>query len=149
VPQYQSFGAVLGFALLLYMLDISYWRGYCGALLRRLALSMLAVAARQLVERAVCPACGHRPISPPGPPEGSGPAPQAAQRRGVPTVNHQVAAFGLTCFEIVPYMPLAIFVLVVPVGALGLRYSVLRKTAGISIAWVLGASPPDLPLAIA
>ena len=71
------------------------------------------------------------------------------KRRGIPTVNHQVAAFGLTCFEIVPYMPLAIFVLVVPVGALGLRYSVLRKTAGISIAWVLGASPPDLPLAIA
>ena len=46
-------------------------------------------------------------------------------------------------------LKLAIFVLVVPVGALGLRYSVLRKTAGISIAWVLGASPPDLPLAIA
>jgi len=91
----MAFGLVVLFALLLYMLDISFWTGAFGTLMRRLALAALAVS---------------------------------------------MTAFGLACFVKIPYMPLAIFILVLPVGALALRWSIMREASAYNVARVFGWS---------
>lgn len=90
----MAFGLVVTFALLLYMLDISFWTGTFGTLMRRLALAALAVI---------------------------------------------MTAFGLACFVKIPYMPLAIFILALPVGALALRWSIMRESSAYNVARVFGA----------
>lgn len=105
----MAFGLVVAFALLLYMLDISFWTGNFGTLMRRLALAALAVT---------------------------------------------MTAFGLACFVKIPYMPLAIFILVLPLGALALRWSIMRESSAYTVARVFGArtcsdSPPPLIVALA
>merc|ERR1740130_1803276 len=91
----MAFGLVVLFALLLYMLDISFWTGAFGTLMRRFALAALAIT---------------------------------------------MATFGLACFVKIPYMPLAIFILVLPVGALALRWSIMRESSAYSVARVFGWS---------
>ena len=80
------------------MLDVSYWSGFCGTLMRRFAVAAMAIT---------------------------------------------IAAFGLTCFVKIPYMPLAIFILVLPVGALALRWSIMRESSAYSVARVFGARMPQ------
>ena len=101
MPQYTAFGLVVVFTLLLYMLDISYWTGACGRLMRRFALAALAIT---------------------------------------------MATFGLACFVKIPYMPLAIFILVLPVGALALRWSIMRESSAYNVARVFGALTRSDPL---
>ena len=89
------------------MLDISFWTGNFGTLMRRFAIAALAVT---------------------------------------------MTAFGLTCFVKIPYMPLAIFILVLPLGALALRWSIMRESSAYNVARVFGArmrSDPPPPLIVA
>lgn len=91
---YSVFAAVCVVALVLYIADISYWEGACGAIARRGMLLLLAMAT---------------------------------------------CAFGLSMVRVLPYFPLTLFILALPLAGLSLRMTALRSSSAAGAAWVLGA----------
>jgi hypothetical protein len=63
-----------------------------------------------------------------------------ARRFALVSLALVMATFGLTCFVKIPYMPLAIFILALPVGAISLRWSIMRESSAYGVARVFGVS---------